>query len=96
MALLLLRITALVLAAIFFFQSIRDLIVLLRRPKGTIGKDGSGGWPNSISRLGVCLVLIAIASDEPHRNYPFAIIGAGIILIVIAGVLRRRESRRER
>jgi len=91
MVLLLLRVAELVLAAILLFQSLRGLIGMLPRSEGAMGIGGGTAWSTPIARLGVGLVLIALASAAPHRDYPFAILAAALIAIVVAVVLHRRE-----
>lgn len=78
MAQLLLRVAELTIAALLFFVSLRGM-GMLRRPESAIGKGGDRGWSASFARLGAGVVLIALASDGPYRDYPFA------------GVLRRGE-----
>jgi len=69
MAQLLLRVAELVVAAILFFPSIRDVIGKLRK-----SDSAAEVWSSSIAKLGGGLVMIALASGAPHRDYPFAIV----------------------
>jgi hypothetical protein len=89
MVLLLFRIVAVAAAVFSSYLWLRCLIIMLRRSGGAARKGASVGWPNLTMSLGGCLVLIGIASEEPHSVHPIVIIGVGITVAAIGAVLRR-------